>query len=156
MKYLTISEGVLLIIYAAICAAEDIKTRRISLLMSAVFAAAGALLSAFTGRSPGDILLAQAPAAMVFAASAITGGCVGKGDALLLAVCGLYLSAEKTVVTFAAGLGCCAVYSLFVIVLGACRAKNKNNRESLPFAAFMFIPAAAAGIRNITGQLLLF
>ena len=153
MKYIIIVRGLLLIIYVIVCAAEDIKKRRISLLPSAAFAAAGASLSAAAGRGAVDILFALAPAAIVFAASAITKGCVGKGDAVLLAVCGLYLSAEITILTAAVSLGCCAVYSLFVIVIGFCTARHKDNREGLPFAAFMVIPAAAAGVMDIADRL---
>lgn len=141
--------GAVLILYSIICAIEDVRTRRIDLVLSLGFAAAGLLISVCIRREVSDMLLAMLPAIAVLAAAVISGGCIGTGDAVFLGVCGLFLSAERTACAAAAGFGACALYSLAVIIIGLCSRKRRKTGESLPFAAFMLLPTAAAGVMNI-------
>ena len=149
MRQYTSAAGVLLLIYAAICAAEDIKARRIDLIGSLLFGTAGLVLSLLGQRSIADLLLAMIPAAAVLMAAVFSEGCIGKGDAAYLAVCAAYLPAKITAAVTVMGFGACGICSLIIIVIRLFGKKYEKNKASLPFAAFMLIPVAADAVRMI-------
>ena len=78
-------------IYLGICALTDIRTRRISVLLSIVAALVGASLAIYSRRAPQEVLLGVLPGLLMMALSWLTRGAVGIGDGIVITVAGLFL-----------------------------------------------------------------
>ncbi len=147
----------LLLIYILICGAEDLHTRRISLPISLVFAAAGICMCVLLDRRPSEVLLAALPGAMMLALSLLTRGCIGTGDAVVTAVCALFLGFRELLGCVLLSLWLSGVAAL--LILAAAMFKRtaeqtgeltgpKGNRAMLPYVTFLMLPMAVhcAGI----------
>ena len=132
------------VIYALICAAEDIRTRRINNGVSIIFAAAGAVMCLLGQRSAEDIVFSLLPGAVILILSLLSGGCIGIGDAVFSCVCALYMSAGHILGATAAAWLMCAAAALIMIASGQVRRETAG--KGLPFTAYMLLPVIIAAV----------
>lgn len=90
-------------IYLGICALTDIRTRRISVLLSIVAALVGASLAIYSRRAPQEVLLGVLPGLLMMALSWLTRGAVGIGDGIVITVAGLFLEPGQLLGAWLAG-----------------------------------------------------
>lgn len=121
------------------CAILDVKEKRISLFFAGAFAAVGVYMAAASGRGAVSCICAAAPGAALMAASLLTGGAIGFGDGIVVAVTGLFLEAESVLVA------CCLGFLLAAAAAGAMFIKRRRGRDELPFLPFL-LAGCAAGV----------
>ena len=143
---MNICRRVLLILYVLICAAQDIRDRRISLCLSCIVGTAGFLLCAFSGRAPGELLLAQLPALLLYLLGRLT-GCIGSGDAVVLSVCGFFFSAGGIAVSLLAAVFLCGAAALLLSFRRIVSGKGLRGK-GLPFAAFLALPTVFLALKG--------
>ena len=144
-KEMILLRGVIILVYAAISAAEDMKYRKISRKKAALFCGIGLLLCIFGRRSVPEIIQAGVPGLLLFLLSYFSGGCIGMGDAVFLLVCGLYLEKEGVAAAAGAAFVCCAAAALGIVAAGMiCGRTYRHSKRGLPYIAFLFIPILAA------------
>ena len=144
MKLHEISEMllcILLVIYAAVSAAEDIKHREISLKLSLLFAVLGIILSITAKRELTSLLTALLPGLMIFITALLTDGAVGIGDAVFAGTCAAYLELRELGICIAVAWALCALTAL-ILIAGTMIAAHSGSgiKRGLPFAAYMLPP----------------
>ena len=143
VSYITYLKQGVLFLFAAVCAAEDIKHRSISLRTFIAGGALGSLLYIMQNialnigavQAAGELLKALMPGMVVVIISILTSGAIGIGDGLFVLICGFYTEAKKLFLIFAAAWFLCALVSLFMISLDF--TAHKKSKKPLPFIAFM-------------------
>lgn len=142
--------SILLIVYAAVSAAEDIRYREISLRLSAVFSLLGLILSLIARRDIMCIITALVPGAMIWLMSVFTRGAIGTGDAVYTATCAAYLSVRELGLCVACAWLFCALTALVVIARTLIMVPSSRKlRRGLPFAAYMLLPVLAAAVNKL-------
>ncbi len=136
-----ISIYILPIIYMGISAAEDLRSRTISLRISLVFAVIGFILGLHEGRELTSIMQALSIAVMILIISLLTRGAVGIGDAVIVGVCAMYLDAEELLLCVVSAWLMCAFTALFIIAASTMSGRRTSARgRGLPFAVYMLPP----------------
>ncbi len=171
----------LLLIYILICGAEDLHTRSISLMISLVFGAAGALMCVLLHRSAAEVALAVLPAAVIFALSVLSGGCIGSGDAIVAAVCAFYIGFEELVSCLLTALWLSGGAALLILVSRRFRSpatqtgkdrkaadrtgmeqtdtdqkaaeRKEKEAEGLPYVTFLMLPLSFLTARTLLSEL---
>ncbi len=140
----------LLTIYAAISAAEDIKYRAISLRLSLMFSVPGLLLSFITGRNIINIITALLPGMMMWLMSILTRGAIGIGDAIYTATCAAYLGLRELGLCVACAWLLCALTAL-VMIAGALTGSpySHTHKRGLPFTAYMLLPVLFTTVNGV-------
>lgn len=122
-----------------ICSVEDIKSRRISILQLACFAAEGILCWIFVWKQPlAELFMGVFPGTAVLALAFLSRGNIGTGDGLLLMVLGIFLKPAETLKVLICSVFLSAGYALFLYLV-----KKKDKHYEIPFVPFVFISAAA-------------
>lgn len=117
---------------------RDIRKKEIAPVFTAVFFLFGLMISVTGERSPADAAAALVPGAGFLAIGLVSGGAVGPGDGIALAVTGLYLPAAGVAEVCFLGVlfSACAAGILFI--------KNRRGKDRLPFLPFLFAGCLAA------------
>lgn len=137
-----------LLVYAALCAARDIRFRQIDLRVSVLFALIGLGLSVVSGRGIVRLIKAMIPGAVIFIISILTGGAIGIGDAIFAATCACYLDGLELSLCVALAWVMCALTALVMIAGDMLTAQRKTSKNrGLPFAAYMLVPLMLVAAR---------
>lgn len=116
-----------------LCSWEDMKRKRLTVVYILLFGIGGMMLHLFSPSCSiysilGGILLGLA----MMLASVATGGMVGMGDGILLAVTGVYLGGTGNLELLSIGLLLSACWSLGLVVL-----KKKRGKDQIAFVPFL-------------------
>ncbi len=116
-----------------LCSWEDMKRKRLTVVYILLFGIGGMMLHLFSPICSiysilGGILLGLA----MMLASVATGGMVGMGDGILLAVTGVYLGGTGNLELLSIGLLLSACWSLGLVVL-----KKKRGKDQIAFVPFL-------------------
>ena len=116
-----------------LCSWEDMKRKRLTVVYILLFGICGMMLHLFSPICSiysilGGILLGLA----MMLASVATGGMVGMGDGILLAVTGVYLGGTGNLELLSIGLLLSACWSLGLVVL-----KKKRGKDQIAFVPFL-------------------
>lgn len=131
MEHRYIYGGMLLYLLAA--AAADIRTRKVSLRLAALFAAAAVIMQVmWQGLSVGSWLAGALPGLFLLILGWGTLGAVGYGDGVALLVCGSFLGFWGCLEVFLLGLFLSCPVSLFFIVT-----RRADRKTELPFVPFL-------------------
>ncbi|MCR5526290.1 MAG: prepilin peptidase [Lachnospiraceae bacterium] len=118
-----------------VCAATDIKEKKIYGRVLIIFLIAGIAVSWDTGISVISSLLGMALGGGVILLSIVTHEKIGFGDGLVLIVTGAVLGVFENMILLTAGSFLAAAVSVFLMLSG------KGNRETeLAFIPFMVLP----------------
>ena len=128
--------------YLGICALTDIRTRRISVLLSIVAALVGASLAIYSRRAPQEVLLGVLPGLLKMALSWLTRGAVGIGDGIVITVAGLFLEPGQLLGAWLAGSFFAAVAAGILFIRTR---KGKNEIPYVPFLLAGYLAAMLAG-----------
>lgn len=140
----------LLIIYAAVSAAEDIRHREISLRLSILFTMIGLILSLIAGRNITGIITALLPGMAIWLMSVLTRGAIGIGDAVYTATCAAYLGLRDLGLCVACAWLLCALTALVMIAGTLIRLPRSSKlRRGLPFAAYMLPPILFTAVNKL-------
>ena len=158
MKYIDFLQNLLVCVYLGICAAQDFRSRRISLAVSAAAGTAGLILSVIRilcGSTAGVSLevlencLTQAagllPGALLLILSFAAGGSSGTGDGIGFLVIGILLDAQKTWILFMSALILASFCGIVLMIL-----KRACRKTKLPFMTI----TAAVCVLLLTANLL--
>lgn len=114
-----------------ICSYEDIKGKRVGVVFILCFAILGIVIHLFLGsRSIGEIIGGMVVGGFLFLISIISGERIGKGDALMVTVSGIYLGFWNNLFLF-------WVASIFSGVAGLVFLFKGRKNEEIPFAPFL-------------------
>ncbi len=139
-----------LVLFYGITAFDDIRTKQVRTVELIIFAVIGMVLNVINKDvNFFNILSAVAVGASLAAVSVLTKGRLGMGDALIIAVSGLYLGFINTLTLVWLSSIMAAGYGL--IYLRKC--DNKRNIE-LPFVPFLLLAYMVMLIRQHMGGLL--
>ena len=117
----------ILLVYALICAEEDLRTRQISIYLSVAFGIAGAVLCLARGREPAELLSALLPCAAMTVISLLTRGSLGAGDALFAGVCALFLPVREMIYVVLVSLWLSGMAALVIVASGMITAGSRRN-----------------------------
>ncbi len=138
-----------LLLYAVHSAAEDVKSRQISLRPSILFAAIGFVMSLAAGRDILSLVKAMLPGAAILIMSVLTRGAIGIGDAIFTTVCAFYMAPAELVFCVALSWIMCALTALVIIAKDMLTlSSNAYAKQGLPFAAYMLIPIILIVLRT--------
>jgi len=127
------------VIFLAVNSWLDLRSKEISLLLTAVYGVCGILSSILQGRQIGDILIPAGLGMMFLAFCFVSHGAVGAGDGWILLALGTMLSTEIYVRMLCVGLFLAAFWSGILLV--ACKKDRKTEIPLLPFLAVGYIGA---------------
>lgn len=122
----------LYLIYGLICAVCDFKIRRISLSLSLGAAVVAAVLAVIRGMGFKDLALSMTVGAAMFFIARIS-GCLGAGDAVYMAVCGLFTGCGHAVLICIIAWFMCGAAGLVMIL------RHRGKNMALPFVSAAFI-----------------
>lgn len=121
--------------FLIINAIADIRKKEISLCSVFCFFVAG-IVWMFRDGDYDWLLgcLGLLPGLVLSAVSLLTGGAIGFGDGLLVAITGLYLGVQAAMGTLLWGLLLCALCGICLLIF-----RRGNKKTALPFAPFLLI-----------------
>lgn len=129
-----------ILILLIICSITDIKTKQISLKICISF-----LMFGFGWKimiedmslmdiSLVNICFGTVPGIILYAVSILSRGGIGKGDAVLMGVIGMYIGIKNSIILFVSALLLIACFSIVLIIL-----KKGNMKTKIPFVPFILI-----------------
>lgn len=133
-------QNYILLILLIICALEDWKRREVTVTYILLFGAAGVILHwLYPNCSVYSMVWGLLLGISVMGISFLSGGSIGMGDGILLAVTGIYLGGKANLELFLTGLFLAGIWSLGLVIL-----KKKKRKEKIAFMPFLL--AAYAGM----------
>ena len=126
-------------IFLAVNSWLDLRSREISLLLTAVYGVGGILCSIFQRRQITDILIPAGIGMMFLAMGFLSREAIGAGDGWILATLGTMLSTEVYVRMLCMGLFLAAFWSGILLVV--CKKSRKTEIPLVPFLAVGYIGA---------------
>ena len=136
MPALAMWNQILVLVFAAICAAEDYRSRKVSMSVLLLFALIGGVMSFLLKRKPDEIIGALVPGFLITMLSFASSGCVGMGDALFLIVGGLYQNSSIIIQNVLITWGLASLIALIIVV--KCQLTNcKRKPGGIPFITLM-------------------
>lgn len=131
-------ESVILLTMLGVHAAEDIKTRRITLSFLLVFGLAGLAVQLYCRDMDfASIGLGTAVGIGILLLSILTRGSIGMGDGLVFCVTGIYLGGNRNLELLFVSLLYAGLFSLFLLVKG--KGAVKKRKKEIPFLPFVFL-----------------
>ncbi|MBQ9064068.1 MAG: prepilin peptidase [Blautia sp.] len=121
----------LTIIYLTAESLIDIRERRISLRMTAVYAGI-VLVMLLAGVNSAKRGLSFMAGILIAACSLLTGGAIGMGDAITAAAVGLSMEPARMLKLLVYAFLSCAAVSLVLLLSG-----KKTGKDSVPFVPFL-------------------
>ncbi len=119
----------------ALAAYDDIRTREIRIIYILIFAIAGIVLNILTPpESISSILCGVLTGVVVLIFSILSNEKIGKGDALLLMVIGLYLGFYMTIALLWLASIMAAIFGIAIIGI-----KKEKLRYEIPFVPFLLV-----------------
>ncbi|MDO5476469.1 MAG: prepilin peptidase [Eubacteriales bacterium] len=138
-------------VYLSICAVQDLRTRKISVLLSMAAGVTALTLDAFVlYRRPADVLPYLAgliPGALLLLLAFAADGAAGAGDGICFLILGAFLGARRTWILLVCALLAAAVGGGIFLALG--KAGKKTKLPFLAFAAMAWAIQAAADLAPI-------
>ena len=126
-------ELIIFIIFMAVCAIEDFKTKKIDLRILIGFIVSGMVIFIIRGENSAlEGLLAVSVGGAFLAASLISHGKIGIGDGLFLIGAGLYLGFDNLTLMLVFGSVLSAIFAVVMVLL-----KKKGKGEEIPFVPFL-------------------
>ncbi|MBQ3585044.1 MAG: hypothetical protein IJA27_10075, partial [Lachnospiraceae bacterium] len=81
-----------------------------------------------------NICFGTVPGIILYAVSILSRGGIGKGDAVLMGVIGMYIGIKNSIILFVSALLLIACFSIVLIIL-----KKGNMKTKIPFVPFILI-----------------
>lgn len=114
---------------------EDIRSRRLGVLLLCAFGICGAVCHMIFQRGEYQSLLGGiAIGAAMIVLSLLSRGRVGLGDGLVLLVTGIFLGFEQNLLLFTVSQVLTACYALFLLVI-----RKKGRHYEIPFIPFLLV-----------------
>lgn len=118
-----------LLIYLLICCYSDIKTKTISLSVTIIFFSIGIVFNILN--SSYAFLISTLIGIIILIISFLFPHSLGKGDGVILIICGVFLDLYDTFALLFYGLIIASVFSCFIVI------KKNTTNYSFPFAPFL-------------------
>lgn len=118
-----------------ICAWEDIRSRQMHVVTMLGFAVLGVICHlCFQRVALEDMIGGMAVGMVLFAVSLLSDERIGKGDALLVLVTGIYLGFWGNLIVLWGGATIAAIAAFFLVFL-----RGRSRNYQLPFAPCLFV-----------------
>lgn len=131
MKILEMA-GVLVLLTG--CCITDIKEKKIYVWWCIVFMIIGTAIELIEQRDILNICAGMLPGIFVYVTGIVTGGSIGKGDALVLAATGIFMGVISSIILFICSLVFVAAAALLLLLL-----KKGNIRTKIPYVPFLTV-----------------
>ncbi|MCI9197883.1 MAG: hypothetical protein HFH55_08280 [Lachnospiraceae bacterium] len=125
-------EQICVLSFLGINSCLDLRRRRISLILTAFYAALGIFYLALDGQRLPLLLAGGVPGLLLLCVGKVSGGSLGLGDGLTVLVAGLYMGIWKALEWVTLAVLLAAVWAVVVMVC-----KKKGGKESFPFVPFL-------------------
>ena len=127
---MTVAVGIML----SVCAIEDWVARKISILWPAICMVAGIILRVVNNSlQTADFWFGLLIGLIMVAISAISGGQIGSGDALVITACGICLGWASLIV-----LLFCSMLLFLIVGVGGIFMKKWTGKKALAFVPFIW------------------
>lgn len=131
MKVLEMT-GVLVLLTG--CSITDIREKKIHVGWCIAFMIIGIVIELIGQREILDICAGMLPGIFVYVTCIVTGGSIGKGDALVLIAAGIFIGIISSIILFICSLFLVAAAALFLLML-----KKGNMKTRIPFVPFLTV-----------------
>jgi len=126
-------ESVGLISLLGLCSFDDIRSKEIRVIEIGVFGIIGVLLHIFFGKNSWYSMVGGvAVGAIMYLISVLSKEKIGKGDALIIMVAGIYLGCIRTIELLWVSSLLAAIVGIGVVLI-----KKKNKEYEMPFVPFL-------------------
>lgn len=130
----------------AVCTAQDLRRKRISAKYVFLFIAFNLFLAMMNRNSWKDMLMGMLLGISLFGTSMVTGGKIGKGDALIVMGVGIYLGIWMALLMFFCSLILSCLYGGYLLK------KKKGWSCQMAFLPFLFVPYGGILMLRICGS----
>ncbi len=131
MKVLEMT-GVLVLLTG--CSITDIKEKKIDIWWCIAFMIIGMVIELMGQREILNICAGMLPGIFVYVTGILTGGSIGKGDALVMIAAGIFMGIISSIILFICSLFFVAAAALFLLLL-----KKGNMKTRIPFVPFLTV-----------------
>ena len=134
----------ILLVFFGICAVQDIRHKRISLILLCCGSGAGIIFRAVSGRfTVTGILCDLLPGAVMFLISFLSRQALGYADSFMITAAGIFLGWQKCVSILIISLLCCMAVSACLLCM-----KKMKWRDELAFAPFLLAGSVLWEVMN--------
>ena len=129
----------MLLLFTALCAWQDIRSRSICIWTYLIFGAVGLFICFLDKTALMSVFAAVLPGVLLLGLSRMLPGSIGSGDGVYFLTAALYLDAERVVVLLFWSMSACAASALLVIVCQMTSGRPLHGKKTaLPYLAFVF------------------
>lgn len=125
---------VCVISFLGLCSIDDIRTREIRIIEALIFGLLGVIIQAATGVEWTRVVTGLMVGGVIYLFSCMTNEEIGKGDAILIMIIGLYLGFFRALAALWFSSILVGIDGLYLILV-----KKKKLSYEVPFAPFLLI-----------------
>lgn len=134
-------EMIELVILLGIISIIDIATRKIPVVVLVFMAAVGMACTFTSGKTMGSVAIAVVPGIVLLAAAFVTKQQIGYGDAVVIMLMGLFVTADIICSALVMGLSIAGILSVIMIAF-----KRSNLKKQIAFTPFLLLGYGLAGV----------
>lgn len=129
------SEFMGVLILLILCSITDIKEKKVYSLPCFIFMMAGIILESMI-KQKGILNISSGilPGVLIYIAGIMTGGGIGKGDAIIFIVIGVFMGLKKSLILLVCSLIFINIIGLFILIF-----RKGNMKTKIPFVPFILI-----------------
>lgn len=138
------SEYMGVLILLVLCSISDIKEKKVYSLPCFVFMMIGIIMESMI-KQKGILYIVSGmlPGVLIYIAGIMTGGGIGKGDAIIFIVTGVFIGLKKSLILLVCSLIVINIIGLFILIF-----RRGNMKTKIPFVPFILISFIALVCTN--------
>ena len=130
-----------LVILLGIISIIDIATQKIPVVVLVFMAAVGTVCTFTAGKTVGSVAIAVVPGIVLLAAAFVTKQQIGYGDAVVIILMGLFVTADIICSALVMGLSIAGILSVIMISF-----KKSNLKKQIAFTPFLLLGYGLTGV----------
>lgn len=130
-----------LVILLGIISIIDIATQKIPVVVLVFMAAVGMVCTITGGKTMGSVAIAVVPGIVLLAAAFVTKQQIGYGDAVVIILMGLFVTADIICSALVMGLSIAGILSVIMIAF-----KRSNMKKQIAFTPFLLLGYGLTGV----------
>ncbi len=148
-------QKIVFLCFVLVAAAQDLRQKRVNIMIYAGFGAAALVLAIFHMVSGRELYSWLDFGASIFLGlgllgiAALSKGAIGTGDGCFFAVSGLLLGFWENLALICYGILSCGLFCLGYYVLGYVRGGANPGKRTVPFLPFVVLPAFCIAVPEL-------
>lgn len=134
-------EMIELVILLGIISIIDIATKKIPVVVLVFMAAVGMVCTFTSGKTMGSVAIAVVPGIVLLAVAFVTKQQIGYGDAVVIILMGLFVTADIICSALVMGLSIAGILSVIMIAF-----KRSNMKKQIAFTPFLLLGYGLTGV----------